>query len=67
MPSINERNPIFNYIFTGRIILTSIPINKYKKVEYVAEEYPTPLEIMKDLNELEMQITAGLAELEEML
>jgi len=44
-----------------------LSINKYKKVEYVAEEYPTPLEIMKDLNELEMQITAGLAELEEML
>ena len=44
-----------------------LSINKYKKVEYVAEEYPTPLEIMTDLNELEMQITAGLAELEEML
>ena len=44
-----------------------ITINKYKKVEYIAEEYPTPLEIMTDLNELEMQITAGLSELEEML
>lgn len=33
-----------------------LSINKYKKVEYVAEEYPTSLEIMKDLNELEMQI-----------
>ena len=44
-----------------------LSINKYKKVEYVAEEYPSPLEIMTDLNELEMQITAGLAELEEML
>ena len=44
-----------------------LSINKYKKVEYVAEEYPTPLEIMTDLNELEMQTTAGLAELEKML
>ena len=44
-----------------------LSINKYKKIEYVPEEYPTPLEIMTDLNELEMQITAGLAELEEML
>ncbi len=44
-----------------------LSINKYKKVEYVAEEYATPLEIMTDLNELEIQITAGLAELEEML
>lgn len=44
-----------------------LSINKYKKVEYIAEEYPTPLEILTDLNELEMQITAGLSELEEML
>ena len=44
-----------------------LSINKYKKVEYIAEEYPSPLEIMTDLNELEMQISAGLAELEEML
>lgn len=44
-----------------------LSINKYKKVEYVPEEYPTPLEIMTDLNELEMQITAGLADLEEMI
>ena len=44
-----------------------LSINKYKKVEYVAEEYPTPMEIMADLHKLEMQITAGLAELEEML
>ena len=44
-----------------------LSINKYKKVEYIAEEYPMPLKIMTDLNELEMQITAGLAELEEML
>ena len=44
-----------------------LSINKYKKVEYVAEEYPSPLEIIIELNELEKQITAGLAELEEML
>ena len=44
-----------------------LSINKYKKVEYIAEEYPSPLEIMTNLNELEMQITSGLAELEEML
>lgn len=44
-----------------------LSINKYKKVEYIAEEYPKPSKIMKELHELEMQITAGLAELEEML
>ena len=44
-----------------------LSINKYKKTEYKAVEYPSTQEIMTDLHELEMQITAGLAELEEML
>ncbi|MBQ5866961.1 MAG: SAM-dependent DNA methyltransferase, partial [Oscillospiraceae bacterium] len=44
-----------------------LSINKYKKTEYVAVEYPSTTEILADLHELEMQITAGLAELEGML
>ena len=44
-----------------------LSINKYKKTEYVAVEYPSTAEILTDLHELEMQITAGLAELEGML
>ena len=44
-----------------------LSINKYKEVEYVPVEYPSTMEIMTELHELEMQITAGLAELEEML
>ncbi len=44
-----------------------LSINKYKKTEYVAVEYPSTSEILADLNELELAITAGLAELEEML
>ena len=44
-----------------------LAINKYKKVEYVPVEYPSTQEIMSDLHELEMKITAGLTELEEML
>ena len=44
-----------------------LSINKYKKTEYVAVEYPSTAEIMADLHEIEMQITKGLAELEEML
>lgn len=44
-----------------------LSINKYKQVEYVPEEYPSTLEIMTELYELEMKISAGLAELEEML
>ena len=44
-----------------------LSINKYKKTEYVPVEYPSTAEIMADLHELEMEITAGLAELEEML
>ncbi|MBQ5863102.1 MAG: SAM-dependent DNA methyltransferase [Peptococcaceae bacterium] len=44
-----------------------LSINKYKEVEYVPVEYPSTQEIMAELHELELQITAGLAELEEML
>jgi type I restriction enzyme M protein len=44
-----------------------LSINKYKKTEYVAVEYPSTAEILADLHELEVQITAGLAELEGML
>ena len=44
-----------------------LSINKYKKTEYKPVEYPPTAEILADLHELEMQITAGLAELEGML
>ena len=44
-----------------------LSINKYKEAEYVPVEYPSTAEIMADLHELEMEITKGLAELEEML
>lgn len=44
-----------------------LSINKYKETEYVPVEYPSTTEIMADLHELEMEITKGLAELEEML
>lgn len=44
-----------------------LSINKYKKVEYVPVEYPSTQEILADLNELELEITKSLAELEEML
>ena len=44
-----------------------LSINKYKKVEYVPVEYPSTTELMAELHELEMEITAGLAELEGML
>ena len=44
-----------------------LSINKYKKTEYAAVEYPSTAEILADLHELEMQITAGLAELEGMI
>ena len=44
-----------------------LSINKYKKTEYVPVEYPSTQELLAELHELEMQITAGLAELEGML
>lgn len=44
-----------------------LSINKYKKTEHIVEEYPSPQEILTNLNELELEITAELAELEELL
>ena len=44
-----------------------LSINKYKEVEYVPVEYPSTQEILADLHEIEMEISKGLAELEEML
>ena len=44
-----------------------LSINKYKQVKYVPVNYPSTTELMADLHGLEMEITAGLAELEGML
>lgn len=44
-----------------------LSINKYKQVEYAPVEYPSTQEIMAELHAMEMQISEGLAELEEML
>nr|WP_255376028.1 class I SAM-dependent DNA methyltransferase [Cloacibacillus sp. An23] len=44
-----------------------LSVNKYKKVEYKPVDYPPTEQIMAELHELEMEITSGLAELEEML
>ena len=44
-----------------------LSINKYKKTEYVAVEYPPTSEILDELDKLEEEITSGLKELREML
>jgi len=44
-----------------------LSINKYKQVEYISEEYPAPIKILKEIQEMEEQITKGLKELEGML
>ena len=44
-----------------------LSINKYKKTDYVPVEYPPTSQIMAELHTLEEEITAGLAELEEMI
>lgn len=44
-----------------------LSINKYKQSAYVEEEYPHPLEIMTEINKLEKEISAWLAELEAVL
>lgn len=44
-----------------------LSINKYKKVEYVPVEYPSTLEIMTDIRELEIKIGKEMDELEKLL
>lgn len=44
-----------------------LSINKYKEIEYTPVEYPSTLEIMTNLRELEMQIGAEMDELERLL
>ncbi len=44
-----------------------LSINKYKKTEYVAVEYPPTSEIMAELRRLEKEVGTALNELEEML
>ena len=44
-----------------------LTVNKYRKVEYASVEYPPTGQIISELKALETEITAGLAELEEML
>lgn len=44
-----------------------LSINKYKKTEYVAVEYPSTAEIMDKIDELEETISAELKELRKML
>ena len=41
-----------------------LSINKYKQVEYTPVEYPPTSEILKELRDLEAEITKGLDELE---
>jgi len=44
-----------------------LSINKYKEIEYTAEEYPEPIEILKKIQLIEIQIAEGLKELEGIL
>ncbi|MDF2612355.1 MAG: type restriction-modification system methyltransferase subunit [Clostridia bacterium] len=44
-----------------------LSINKYKEIEYEEVEYAHPKEILQKIRELEMDITAGIEELAEML
>ena len=44
-----------------------LSINKYKEIEYEAVEYDHPTEILSRINQLEIQIQQGLADLTKML
>ena len=50
----------------GTILYVNVQI-WYKETEYVPVEYPSTTEILADLHKLEMEITKGLAALEEMV
>ena len=44
-----------------------LSINKYKKVEYEAVEYPSPAEIVADIDEIEMEIASEMEALKSLL
>ncbi len=44
-----------------------LSISKYKKIEYVREEYPPTSEILAEIKALEVEIQQGLSELEDLL
>lgn len=44
-----------------------LSINKYKKVEYEAVEYPSSAEIIADLDEIELEIASEMKELKNLL
>jgi len=41
-----------------------LSINKYKKIEYVREEYPPTSQILAEIRALETEIQQGISELE---
>ena len=63
------RNGLSFHIAKEEIVAngSDLSLNKYKQVEYTPVEYPPTQQLMTELHELELQISAGLAELEEML
>ena len=64
-----ERTEKFFFVPKDEIVGNDydLSINKYKKTEYKPVEYASTAELMADLHELEMEISKGLAELEELL
>lgn len=44
-----------------------LSINKYKKIEYVREEYPPTSQILAEIRALETEIQQGISELEDLL
>ena len=44
-----------------------LSINKYKKIEYVREEYPPTSQILAEIKALEAEIQQGISELEDLL
>ena len=65
----DDRGAKFFFVPKGEIAGNDydLSINKYKKVEYVAEKFPPTKEILADIEKLEAEITKGLKTLKGML
>jgi type I restriction enzyme M protein len=44
-----------------------LSLNRYKEVEHEAQEHASPMEMIRELRDLEAEISSGLTKLEEML
>ena len=64
LPTKSEQTDLLQALFGRMDNSYDLSINKYKQVEYTPVEYPPTSEILKELRDLEAEISKGLDELE---